>query len=549
MTHRLARPHIRPLTLCISFAFVLACGDDEGDGKKTSDQGQIDEPGRDADGGIALNINGLWTSTDLACGDAKRRETVRIEQEDTAISATMVSGNECLPAGYVTFKGSLPRAEVTVDELPISFDVELYGGKPGDTSSIAVVAEARATIVSENSLQLELEDEEETLRFARQSDAVPTFPNAGAGGAAAGSGGARAGSGGRSGSGGSASAGRGGAGGAGGAAGAEAEAGEGGSEAGRGGSGGSASAGRGGAGGAGGAAGRPAAGSGGRDGAGGRGGSGGSGAGGAGSGGAGSGGAAGGGGAGSGGAAGGGGAGSGGAAGGGGAGAAGAAASGAAGAGGMSSEAGAGGAAADCTGPILPGASCDHVEQCGCEDGENCRFGGDDPPQCFPAGPNDRLEACESSEDCSVGLVCAGGACQRMCRDDEDCGEDGTCSGSDEGVEGLAYCVSGCDPVLPLACYDAFPSGESCLPCGSDSSLCVPNAQRAVCTPATLQPPRGLDAPCTTTAECFGAGCYQEVCRKWCRRDSECPTFFERCVTTVNWNAGPGDPIGVCAPR
>jgi hypothetical protein len=89
---------------------------------------------------------------------------------------------------------------------------------------------------------------------------------------------------------------------------------------------------------------------------------------------------------------------------------------------------------------IAGGDECNPVTNEGCdtEAGEACDSG-EDGFMCYPP-PNENALCTECSEDagfCAPGHVCVGGLCARWCCTDQDCGDDGVCSG--EG--NIGYCI------------------------------------------------------------------------------------------------------------
>jgi hypothetical protein len=209
----------------------------------------------------------------------------------------------------------------------------------------------------------------------------------------------------------------------------------------------------------------------------------------------------------------------------------------------------AGGAARGCEGPILPGATCDHVAQCGCDERENCRFDGTDPPSCFPAGDADKGEECAEDSDCAAGTVCVAGLCAQMCREDDDC--NGHCVGvtiGDEDVEGYLAILDQCDPVLAAVCYiDPRPNTAACRPCKSGAT-CLPTAKFAGCFAAAFVSLRDPGDICTSDEECFGGGCNEGRCAIWCRDEADCADPGAMCQTGLGYFANTGDEIGMCTP-
>jgi hypothetical protein len=457
---------------------MAACGDDEG--AKAS--GSTTTPGSGDGGTAGIDLSGLWVTTDFECRSSKRREVLQVDQRDLNVSGTKVVGDDCVPAGYVSFEGKLPRAEISPSALPVSFPVKLYGGDPGAPDTIGISDSGMGKITSPNSISLQLS--RSTIVLTRMQE----LPAAGGGG-----GGGSAPVAGKSGSAGvSSHAGMGGSG----------EAGEPVEEAG---------AGAGGGGGSGGApSGRASA----RGGAGGH-----SGAGGAGS---------------------------------GGRPAAGSGGRGGAGAGGMSEEGGsggagaAGGAAANCRGPLLPGATCDHVQQCGCKADETCQFYGAEPPRCQPAGPQANGELCETNLDCGAGLLCVNRICRHNCREDSDCS--GTCNDAtydDMEVQGLKFCLDPCNPVLTRDCTSPT---SGCGPC-AQGSTCLPSDEGfAYCIAPDLVLDRDPGERCTNDEECFGGGCQQGICRRWCQTNRDCQDT-EVCMFGTGQYIKQGVELGYCDPR
>jgi hypothetical protein len=153
---------------------VAACGNDDGKGKITGPQ-----LGADGDGG-AIDLNGVWVTTDFECRNAKRRETVRFDVFETEITATKIDRDDCVPSGYVTFEGKRPKPDLTAADLPVTFSFKLYEGEAGDPSSIAIVDSGTARIVTPNSIVLALSTTQ--LRFTR-SAAAESGTSGGGGGA------------------------------------------------------------------------------------------------------------------------------------------------------------------------------------------------------------------------------------------------------------------------------------------------------------------------------------------------------------------------------
>ncbi|HKU45047.1 MAG TPA: hypothetical protein VJR89_43100, partial [Polyangiales bacterium] len=206
---------------------------------------------------------------------------------------------------------------------------------------------------------------------------------------------------------------------------------------------------------------------------------------------------------------------------------------------------GAGGAAGNCRGPLLPGATCDHVQQCGCESDENCQFDGAEPPRCQPAGSKKRGELCKTNPDCGKGLICVRGVCRGMCREDGDCDDDMCLDATydDKEVEGLKFCLDLCDPVVPSGCTATTGSSCPCLP----GATCLPHREGyAACVVPSVSFDRDPGERCTSDEECFAGGCISGVCHRWCSEDTDCLEEGETCRSGSGRYARQGREVGYC---
>jgi hypothetical protein len=465
----------------------------------------------------AIDLKGVWASMDFKCRNTVRPETVLVDVVNGTLKATKVEGDECVPSGFVVIEGKLPKPSLLESELPVTFTFKLYDGAAGVPATIAVAESGTGKVMTPNLIVLTLAETQ--LRLTR---VVPGTGSAGSteeddtgragGGGRSGAGGrsARAGSGGStpSGSGGAGKRGTGSAGRAGSASGddTDSDSSSGARDAGAGdaASGDDDTSGEAGSGGDNGAAGSGASG---RGGAGGR--SGGSGRG---------------------------------------------AAGGSGGSSGLAGSGGSGGSSAadNCPGPILKGATCDQVAQCGCQVGESCRFDGAKPPSCFPAGKVKEGYPCKADSECVAGSVCVEelGLCYRQCREKSDCGADGSClavaiDGAE--VDGFGVCLERCEPVLDESCFE--PGGASSIECNAcvSGAACVPleGVPTTGCVKAKT-PQKMIGQACSEHSECAGGGCLNGECRAWCRTDADCVQFGSTCLGDLEYFKSPGDEIGLC---
>jgi hypothetical protein len=447
-------PHLSR-ALALLAAFAIACGDDDADRKRAAAQmGWVDD--------TSLNLNGQWVSNDFTCGAARLREFINIEQYERDVTGIKVTGDDCVPAGYVSFEGQLPRTGLTYLDLPVRFPIRGYSGEEGRSDTVAVTASGEALVTAPDVLQLVFSNV--SVRLVR-SDEDPwastaadptTASDESSGGRSGASDDERSDAG----------------------AAADEDESESGTEGRR--------------------TGRATTDAGaravGRD------------------------------------------------------------------AGGATdaedaedatdaavSDAGPDAAVGECPNAFLPGASCDHLEQCGCAEDENCRFDGYDPPSCFPAGTTAEGEACEAPSECARGLICANDLCARMCDDDMDCYQGGCAQAvlDDVEVEGLGFCVDKCDPVLQSSCYvTPTPAGNVCQPCGSTGN-CVPAADFASCVNTSSSVLQEPGAACTDRLQCFAGDCNAGRCAPWCRRNLDCD-IDEICEFTPELFAEQGDAVGHC---
>lgn len=62
----------------------------------------------------AVDLTGQWVTDDYECpSGVKHRERVRIVHSGHEVRATKVDGDDCVPAGFETFAGTLPAGAST----------------------------------------------------------------------------------------------------------------------------------------------------------------------------------------------------------------------------------------------------------------------------------------------------------------------------------------------------------------------------------------------------------------------------------------------------
>jgi hypothetical protein len=139
---------------------------------------------------------------------------------------------------------------------------------------------------------------------------------------------------------------------------------------------------------------------------------------------------------------------------------------------------------------------------------------------CGPAGARTEGQACGPVDDCAKGLLCVGGACQRFCNTDSNCGGGtnicGTVVSIPNTAEHPAACVmlNACDPLaqncanMAEGCY-LTQAGPACIPAGT-----VPNG-------GTCGSGGQL---CIKGSTCIGPSANMLTCRPFCNLDGGAPT-------------------------
>lgn len=137
----------------------------------------------------------------------------------------------------------------------------------------------------------------------------------------------------------------------------------------------------------------------------------------------------------------------------------------------------AGSDAADCTcEPMIAGAPCDLLQQCGCSPGTHCALESIEASQAKLACVQDRPNArppgspCNEEDECGAGHSCWRGLCERYCASDADCGG-GRCIPLEDGepISGLGVCAIGCSFEPESGCAD----GARCVKAPQSEPYCL----------------------------------------------------------------------------
>jgi len=75
--------------------------------------------------GAAIKLDGTWHATYQCPLGVSHDELVRIAQHGRSISATKITGDECVPAGTVSWQGALSRLSFSEKDLPLNASVRV----------------------------------------------------------------------------------------------------------------------------------------------------------------------------------------------------------------------------------------------------------------------------------------------------------------------------------------------------------------------------------------------------------------------------------------
>jgi hypothetical protein len=85
----------------------------------------------DAQPQYRLQWNDEWTGLYQCPMGVQQPETVRIVQRGRYLVATKMTGDACVPAGFVTWEAALPRHAIYTYDLPLSLNASITVGAPG----------------------------------------------------------------------------------------------------------------------------------------------------------------------------------------------------------------------------------------------------------------------------------------------------------------------------------------------------------------------------------------------------------------------------------
>jgi hypothetical protein len=200
-----------------------------------------------------------------------------------------------------------------------------------------------------------------------------------------------------------------------------------------------------------------------------------------------------------------------------------------------------------------PKGACNYQTDEGCQATQSCvplpDGKGAAPPGCIGAGTGKSGEACQNFDQCAPGLICAGGACRKLC-----CGGDWTGCGSasehclqslvvGDGMGGkiptgamLCLPVNTCDALVPTSCPTA---GESC-------QIVDPTGATACLKEGTAD----IGQSCKSAACKGGSLCVKDACRRLCKAvegggEPSCKPGEGICI---HYNRDPAG-VGECTPE
>jgi hypothetical protein len=109
-----------------------------------------------------IELSGTWVGKGYSCEREGLSEQVEITINGNYMTAKKTTGDNCVPAGNVTFQGTLPDSIAEGQTFPVTFTV----GSPSDPASGKATGEM--TIVNSNSLYAVISSERITFRRISQ---------------------------------------------------------------------------------------------------------------------------------------------------------------------------------------------------------------------------------------------------------------------------------------------------------------------------------------------------------------------------------------------
>src|SRR5450631_1790311 len=124
-----------------------------------------------AAGAMPVRLDDLWSGTYQCPMGVPHPETIRISQRGRTLTAVKVTGDPCVPAGMVTWEGTLPRDVIATSDLPLTLRVRVTVGNSRTMSATA----GTVTIDSPSHIRL---GGGGGVDFTRGASAPGTGPNA-----------------------------------------------------------------------------------------------------------------------------------------------------------------------------------------------------------------------------------------------------------------------------------------------------------------------------------------------------------------------------------
>jgi hypothetical protein len=90
-----------------------------------------------APGTTPVRFDDLWSGTYQCPMGVPHAETIRISQRGRTLTAVKLTGDPCVPAGMVTWEGTLPRDVILTSDLPMTLPVRVTVGNSRTTSATA----------------------------------------------------------------------------------------------------------------------------------------------------------------------------------------------------------------------------------------------------------------------------------------------------------------------------------------------------------------------------------------------------------------------------